>query len=307
MARWMVIALTLAALVAPGNAMLYYNLGNAANTTDPGTGVPFDSVGKITTADGSGISGSAIYLGGGYVLTAHHVTTNATFSHVTFGSTVYQVDMTAFSGSMSIQVEPGVDMKILKLTTAPDIAPVNLLSAPIENFSEAATLVGWGNGRDPSAALGETVVPWGNTTTSAHRWGLNVPRFTETLSYDSYSCVDLIITILGGPAPTYDPPGVGDAEAALAVYDSGGGLFQEINGTWYLVGLAVATDINGVSTFGDDQPFVESQGDFNYFVRISSYYDSILAIIPEPSTATLLGMTLFSAALVFGRGRRNAR
>ena len=124
MLRWIAIFLASASLLAPSYGMLYYNLGNGANTTDPGTGVPFDSVGKVTTSDGSGISGSAVYLGDGYVLTANHVTTDSNYKYVTFGSTVYEVDTMAFSGSMSIQVEPGVDMKIMKLTTTPTVSAV---------------------------------------------------------------------------------------------------------------------------------------------------------------------------------------
>jgi len=302
MLRWIAIVFASASLLSPSYGMLYYNLGNGANTTDPGTGVPFDSVGKVTTSDGSGISGSAIYLGDGYVLTANHVTTNATYGYVTFGSTVYQMDTVAFSGSMTIQVEPGVDMKIMKLTTTPTVSAVNLLSTPTEQVA-SATLVSWGNGRDASVPLGSTTVNWGNSTTSAHRWGTNVIKFAQSISYDGYT-EDILGTILGGPAPTYIPSGVGDGEASVVLNDSGSGLFQQIGGTWYLVGLTVVTETAGSSTFGNDQTTLP-RGDADFFVRISSYEDSIMAIIPEPSAAALLGLTAVSFGLVSRRARQS--
>ena len=301
MLRWIGLVFVSAALVAPSQAMLYYNNGNATNLTDPGTGVPFDSVGKVTTSNGSGISGSAIYLGNGYVLTANHVTTDATYRYVTFGSTVYEVDTAAFSGSMSKQVESGVDMKVLKLTSLPTVAAVSLLSSPIEQIS-AATLVSWGNGRDASVPLGTSTVNWGDETTSAHRWGINVPKFVDSISYDSYT-EDVIGTILGGPSPTYTPPGVGNDEAAVTLNDSGSGLFQQIAGTWYLIGLTVTTETFGSSTFGNDQSS-GIRGDADYFVRISSYDDAIMAVIPEPSIASLLGLTVFTLTLASRRGRQ---
>lgn len=299
--RFLLAALILVLGSFASQGMVFFNLDNSANQTDPGTGVPWDSVGKITTSDASGVTGSAVYLGAGFILTANHVTIGGINSYVTFnGNSTYQIDLTYFSGNASAQVA-GVDMKVIKLTSAPSVAAVNLLTTSSETTANA-TLIGWGVGRG-STPLGNSTVAWGNNTTSAKRWGLNAPTDivnVGTLLNPSFA----VRTVAGGNGVSYNPDGVGDAEAALSVNDSGGGLFQNISGTWYLIGIAIGVQQqNGgsTSTFGNDRVSPSPKGDDNYYQRISDYDTQIQALIPEPS-AFFLAFGGLSLLVLLRRG-----
>lgn len=283
--------LILALGVGSSHALVLWNLDNSANQTDPGTGVPWNAVAKVVNSDGSLLSGSAVYLGDGYLLTANHVTMDLTYSYITFdGVEFFSIDPTFNDGSRDYgkQVAAGVDMAVFKLTSIPVSATaVTLLPSADEKFgaTNSATLIGWGVGRDNASPLETNSVTWGALGTSAKRWGVNAPRTTNTISYDSYS-YEAIITYAGNTNSIFPGNrGLGDAEAAATVYDSGSGLFQYIDGEWFLIGLTTAVDTGGTSEYGDDS---SGGGDANYFARISSYEGEITALVPEPSTVSLL-------------------
>jgi len=307
----------LVALVLIGQSasgMVLWNLDNSENQSDPGTGVPWGSVFAVTDANGELCSGSAVYLGNGYLLTANHVTMNATYKFVTFnGVNFFEIDDTFQSGSRAAgkQVASGeagvvLDMAVFKLKTIPGgVQPATLLSTPSEEVA-SATMVGWGVGRAAGEALEDPVVSWGNSTTSEKRWGVNTPRDLVSISYGGGNYT-AIRTVAGGNGASFDPDGLGNAEAAATLLDSGSGLFQEIGGTWYLIGLTNTVDQLGggsTSTFGDDKTSGAGRGDGNYFTRISDYDAQILATIPEPATAILLGITLLLTPLAFRRSRK---
>ncbi len=263
--------------VHSAGAVILFGLGNSANQTDPGTGVPFSGVGMLSDAGLANPMGSAIYLGGGYMLTANHVGMKP---YVTFdGSTFYQRDL-SFS---PVQVAANVDMQIFRLTTLPTVAAANVYTGASEQIAPA-TQIGWGLGRDPTVPVDSLAVAWGDTSTIAKRWGLNTPLGLVTLSTGVGSYAGFY-TVLG--SETGSPAGLGASEAAATLDDSGSGLFQQIGGTWYLIGLTVGVDTFGTSTFGNDQS-ANPNGDGNYFVRVGTYSSQIVSIIPEPSAAGLL-------------------
>lgn len=287
MRKLLLAAILLVATRFAAPAMVFWNLDNDANLTDPGTGAPWSAVAKIYDPTNNAVSGSAVYLGNGFLLTANHVFVgpNPTYhtnnySSVNFGSTnSFLIDPTF--GTYGIQVAPGVDMKVIKLTLDPSgVNAATLLSTPTEEVAPA-TIIGWGVGRDPSSPLGSTNVTWGNTNTSAKRWGVNEPKTVGTNPYD------YIATVAGATGPEFDPDGLGDAEASVTLLDSGSGLFQEIGGDWYLIGITTSTDTKDAAIYGNDATS-GSHGDFDYFARISSYDQQIIALIPEPSTVSLL-------------------
>lgn len=290
---------------APG--VILFNKDNSANQSDPGSGVPWEAVGRVSNSDGSTVTGSAVYVGSGWVLTAHHVTVDGTHKYVSFdGVTTYEID----TGQI-YQVAAGVDMKVMKLTSTPSITPVTLLTTPSETTGNA-TLIGWGYGRDPSVPLGNQTVAWGNATTGAKRWGINQPYDNLTISYSGYSYT-AIRTILGaddGPGGTINPDGAGDDEAAAAMNDSGSGLFQNIGGTWYLIGITTTVSALWTSYFSDDSLVspADDPGHGNFFARISSYDEEILALIPEPGTSGLAGAGfLLAAARLLRRRKRKSQ
>jgi len=267
-------------LSGAAHAVILFGLDNSANQTDPGTGVPFDSVARVF--NGSSIGGSAVYLGDRWMLTANHV---GPYNSVSFnGITSYSWD-----GAPPIQIGT-TDMKLFRLTTEPTVAAVPLYSGSSE-LSAPATLVGWGVGRDPSVPVNTNAVQWGGNSTSAKRWGLNEPRGFMGLAYDSYT-YQALYTVLG--SATGSPAGLGANEAATTFLDSGSGLFQEFGGVWYLTGITTTLDTLNSSNFGNDQISLP-RGDRNFFARISAYESEISAIIiPEPTaTVFITGALLF--------------
>ena len=306
MRNFLLAAILLMATRFAAPAMVFWNLGNDANQTDPGTGAPWSAVAKVVNSNVSLLSGSAIYLGGGYMLTANHVTMNTNeFSYVTFdGTNTFAIDPSYQSGSRQMgkqvtnAVATNVDMAVFKLLLHPtEITPVNLLATTNEAFGSSATIIGWGVGRYPGTPLESTNVPWDTnnaSNTSAKRWGVNAPKAVGTNPYD------FLVTVAGATGTNFDPDGLGDAEASVTLLDSGSGLFQEIGGDWYLIGLTTSTDGNNAAVYGNDATS-GSHGDFDYFARISSYEQQIAALIPEPSTYALLALGTAAVGLAFLR------
>lgn len=268
-------------------AIILFGLDNLANQTDPGTGVPFDAVARVSNALSGQIGGSAVHLGNGWMLTADHV---GSIAFTTFNGTDFY--------NRDVSVEPirieTTDMKLFRLDTTPTVAAAQIYFGSGETTAPA-TLIGWGRGRDPSVPVNTSSVAWSNSlTTSAKRWGWNRPASVDDLSYTlnakNYE-QEVILTILGG-----SPSGLGANEAAAITHDSGSGMFQQIGGEWYLIGLAATVEVSGTSVFGSDD-LSPTRGDWNAFVRVGTYYDAIMQEIPEPSTSALSGLLALLAMM----------
>ena len=262
----------------PAQALILYGEDNSANQTDPGTGLPFDSVAKISDGLGGNVSGTGIYLGNGYMLTANHVNNR---SHVTFdGSTFHEWD----SAFTPVQIG-STDMKIFKLSSDPGVSGV-LLYGGNNELSQPGNIVGWGVGRNPSVPVETNSVAWGDSTTEAKRWDENTVEGFSTASDSTYTYT-AFNTVAGSPFAS--PAGLGANEAAVTLNDSGSGFFQKIGGVWYLTGLTTSVETLNTTNFGADQNL--SGGSENYFVRISAYQTQIALLVPEPGSALLTAIT----------------
>ncbi|WOO39975.1 hypothetical protein [Rubellicoccus peritrichatus] len=265
-------------IACDAHAMLLGSGDNDANLTDPGTGVPFHAIALICNDGGSSPAGSAVYLGGKYLITANHVDGGNTRTHVTFDSNTYWERDAGFT---PIRIGE-LDLKLIKLIDDPGINGVTLNTNASLDSSADATLIGWGRAHnestpDPSISGQKITWDWDTSNdTIAKRWGLNEVEGTESITNGgTYTALTTYLDNSGG-----------NDEAALATYDSGSGLFIEINGQWYLAGLAtLVTQQEGAdtSTFGGG---FFNRGDQNLFVRISSYVSAILAAVPDTSTFT---------------------
>lgn len=265
---------------------ILFGRDNSANRSNPGGGVPWDAVGKVTNATSSTVAGSAVHIGNGWVITANHV--NLTSNYISFDGIIsYQINPSTIQ-----QVAPGVDLKTFRLTTIPSVTAVNLLTTSSELASQAVT-VGWGVGRGPELP-GTSLVTWGNDSTAAKRWGVNQIRDAPTVSGGGYT-YQALRTVLGGDdgaGATYNPDGLGADESAMTLNDSGGALFQLIGGVWYLVGVTTAVELFGTSAFGHDSVSSQGRGHANYFARVSAYDTQIIAAAPEPGIIGLLALSL---------------
>lgn len=261
-------------LSSTAHAIILYSGDNNANLTAPDTAreAIFNSVAKISNADGTGIVGSATHIKDKYMLTAAHVLyENQTprRSYVTFdGITYWAIDL----NFLPIQIGTA-DLVLFKLIQNPNLPETPLYSSTNERF-KTGTLIGWGYGRDPDQ-IEETGTNrtwnWGNGSTIKKRWGINQIESTGNGSIGSNTYQYLL---------THLNSNQGSNEVAFAYYDSGSGLFVSNSGTWQLAGITTAVSTFGSSTFAQ---FSGNQ-DANYFVRISQYRQTILNNIPDTST-----------------------
>jgi hypothetical protein len=255
-------------------AIILYSGDNDANLTAPDTAreAAFNSVAKITNADGTGIVGSATHVKDKYMLTAEHVIykdVTPRRTHVTFdGITYWAIDL----NFLPIQIGTA-DLVLFKLIENPNLPETPLYSSTNERF-KTGTLIGWGYGRDTEQVnqTGTTRTwNWGTGPTIKKRWGTNRIEATGNANIGG-QIYDYMLTQLNSSQD--------NDEAAFAYYDSGSGLFVSNSGTWQLAGITTAVSTFGSSTFAQ---FSGSQ-DANYFVRISQYRQTILNNIPDTST-----------------------
>lgn len=256
------------------HAIILYSGDNNDNLTAPDTAreAIFNSVAKISNADGTSIVGSATHIKDKYMLTAAHVLyENQTprRSYVTFdGITYWAIDL----NFLPIQIGTA-DLVLFKLIENPNLPETPLYNSTNERF-KTGTLIGWGYGRDPDQ-IEETGTTrtwnWGDNSTIKKRWGTNEIEGIGNGSIGS-NTYQYFFTLLNSNQ--------GSDEAAFAYYDSGSGLFVSNSGIWQLAGITTAVSATASSTFAQ---FVSSQ-DANYFVRISQYRQTILNNIPDTST-----------------------
>ncbi len=248
-------------------AIILYSGDNSANLTAPDTARTdiFNSVAKITNADGTGIVGSAVHIKDKYLLTAEHVLYKDAIprrTHVSFdGTTYWAIDL----NFLPRQIDTA-DLVLFKLIEDPNLPETQLYSSSNE-LNNTGTLIGWGYGRDANQADQTSTTrtwTWGTGSTIDKRWGTNQVADPGN--------ANILQTRLNSNQ--------GASEAASAYYDSGSGLYISNSGTWQLAGITTAVTTFGSSTFAN---FTGTQ-DSNYFVRVSQYRQTILNNIPDTST-----------------------
>lgn len=283
----------------PAYGLILFGADNQATTAHPGLtlggvfdAAPWLSVGKVSLADDSGLAGSAVHLGHGWMITADHVSL-AGNRGVVFGEGIgfYALDPT-----FNPQQIGTADVKIFRLQSTPNVPAVPIHTGPI---TTAPSLhIGWGVGRD-ATALQQATVGWGADSTSAHRWGLNNPAYFANLEYNYNSKTytqTAIVTLAGSDTAN------GIYEAALTRYDSGSGLFQWIDGAWHLAGIGITVEVNNTSFFGTVNPADASppRGHANYLASIPHLSTEIIAVIPE-AASLLLALIPLACAATFRR------
>ena len=255
-------------------AIILYSGDNSANLTAPDTARTdiFNSIAKITNADGTGIVGSAVHVKGKYLLTAEHVLykdVTPRRTHISFDGTTYlAIDL----NFLPRQIDTA-DLVLFKLIKDPNLPEIQLYSSTNE-LNKTGTLIGWGYGRDANQADQTSTTRtwnWGTAPTINKRWGTNQVANTGNADI-SGKVYDFLQTRLNSNQ--------GGSEAAFAYYDSGSGLYISNSGTWQLAGITTAVTTFGSSTFAN---FTGTQ-DSNYFVRVSQYQQTILNNIPDTST-----------------------
>lgn len=238
---------------------------SGTHTADPGTGVPWDNVLKTT-----GTSGSAVYLGGGWVLTANHVfddSPSSTSSAVDFMGISYPSDP---SHIYELTNPPGgtanPDLRLYRLSYDLGLPTVFLGDAPV---GTDVTMIGFGGG--------------------VKRWGTNVVEADNINAFVNGRNTLAFFT-------DYDTATPGEGQGIVG--DSGGGTFYEVTTGppatqgWYLGGVMFA--VGSLTPGGQTGTFHADLGFYGPEIEtIIAANGSAPLIVPEPSTLALLGSLSF--------------
>ncbi len=272
----LVVALTL--LAARAEALILIGDDESNNLVAPANGAPWDHVAFIGPGSGTGV-----YLGNGFLLTANHVGLGSIFLN---GNT-YSLDSSFGSGGAE-QIG-GADIKLLRIIGDPGLSALPIIGASDHDLNKASTLIGWGVGR--GATVPNQGWQWGDASTEQERWGTNVTLSTaDTTSLAPAEALLTSFSRNGGPE-----------EAQLTLIDSGSGLFQQFGGVWKLAGTGVDVTTGGEALYDNNPNTAGDQPDFSYFVRLTDYRDQINSVIatanvpePGPTSLSLFGLLVMT-------------
>ncbi len=257
------------------------------NTTAPGDDPGWANVGITNGA-------SAVYLGNGWVLTATHVSTTA---DIILGGVPYSRDLNTHT---PLWTDPWTvsDMHLVKILGDPGLPSLTLSSVQLE-LNDSVLMIGRGENRQTSLSYYDAsfneITPPPPATYRGYKWG----GLGRTMRWGTNQISDRDIA-LGGPnnavtvsyAAVFNNTLGATSEAAAVNGDSGGAVFSKVSGGWELVGIMLSRDIYS----GQPVSGVTVYGNSTYFADLSFYHDQIMAIVPEPNTALLLGVGLIACA-----------
>ncbi len=278
-------------------------------------------VGQVT-------SGSGVYLGNDWAITAVHITGTDSLGdprppgNLILNGTPHPRD-TSVDPVRLVNPSNGTpaDLVLYKLlpSAALDAMPPVTLPTSTPDIGTEVVMIGVGRDREPDLMAWTTQPIAG----SDERQWLPVPTTNPTREFTGYQWVDdatartlrwgtntisdnhlnnpgeMIFVNTDSPfgtifgLETIFNAGVSDNEAQPAIGDSGGAMFAKNNGTgqWELVGI-----INSVEVF-TSQPEIAVFGNATRSVDLAPFHDQIQEIIPEPSSAGVLaGLVLIGAA-----------
>lgn len=267
----------------PAQAVLIdLGIGNG-NTTAPGDDPGWANVGITNGA-------SAVYLGNGWVLSATHVSTTA---NIILGGISYSRDMSTLTPIMTDPTTQS-DMHLVKIIGDPGLPSLTLSSLQLD-FNDPLLMIGRGDNREASLFYYDInfneITPPPPAAYKGYKWGTS--GRTMRWGTNNVSSLDVL---LPGPSgrltvsygAVFDETGGSTSEMAAVNGDSGGAVFSKASGSWELVGIMLSRDLypnqptSGVTVYGNE----------SYFADLSFYHGQIMSIVPEPSTALLLGVGL---------------
>ncbi len=274
-------------LASQSQAVVVATNYESAGLNDPG--MPYwGNVGQMSSA-------STVYLGGGWAITANHVTPgDFRFSDGR--------DFAVVQGSEVVLTNPAnsgagghADLRMFRLAQDPGLPTVPIVStAPAA--SAIVMMIGAGLDRDSQLIGWQTnTAPWPQTplafaptrgfdllSTSHIRWGESRISTSQAINNGT---VTFITNFSANGVPL---------QAQAVSGDSGGGVFELVNGTWQLAGIMTAETLltnqpSGTVVFGDN----------SYSASLAVYRNEIMSIIgtPLPTTTQALSSASLSSSV----------
>lgn len=265
-------------------------------------GSQFLNVGELHASAGYG---SATLIAPNWILTAGHMFSGSVAGQVKFGGTWYTID----SGSVYPAWEIGKnDLALAHLSSSVvGIAPAPIYGGALVEVGKVATSVGFGTSGD-----GDTGNIHGYGTKRAFQnmvdgydqkiWGYDYHGLL--LDFDKPDSSTNTFGLIGSSAAPLD------LEGCATPGDSGGGLFEEINGVQTLIGVTSYVAWEGVDPWAARANNTYGYyGDNNGYSRVADwtnwiYEQSGVAAVPEPATWMCL---LGSFAILIRRRPRQAK
>ena len=297
-----VFLLLLLMLSPAAHAVVINTASGIGNTNAPADDPGWANVGYVNGASG-------IYLGAGWVLTAAHVGAgNITFSGTSYaplaGTTVQLTNNT-------IGRTTNTDLLMFQLASTPaGLGPLTLAStAP--TLGAAVTMIGAGRDRGDFTqwSVNTGTSPWtwtqvssgGNFAgyqtldTNTMRWGTNTVSTADVWVNGTNGVPDV-----KSFATTFNALTLDDNEAQAVLGDSGGAVFTKRESAWELSGVMFS-----VAGF-EGQPSAATTpvfGNVTLSADLSYYAPQIMSIIPEPSTYSLLVVSMLGVGIYALRRR----
>ena len=297
-------------------AVIVYGVSNAGASVDYGGSANAAQLSVVSV----GGSGSAVYLGNGWFITANHVS-------VGIGTKVYQNGLFAVVDMVDSQLHSyndySADLKMFHVGDADDLAYLQPVKVDADILSSVSVsrwnifgkfsygsellLVGAGYGRASDEDLSATVVEGSIAAAGVHSGTITLLSKTQKLYGADSEPVPYNFLMSMAESKT------GRAQALLR--DSGAGMFYYKDGDWYLLGTVVSVDSTESQTCSTFGAYTTSSADYSAYSRtfaidLSEFSDKINEIaatgseVPEPaSAAAMLAAAALAAALALRRTR----
>ena len=319
----------LVAAVTPVGAVIITGGDGGGNTTAQSA---LDEFPDFDLFDNVGLqgSGSAVYLGDSWFLTAFHINGAGEPGGVEIGGVTFARDV----GTPTVQLmNPSdnslTDLRMFRTTNAPPGLPAVTIGTSTPAVGDDVVMVGYGADREPGLTTwsvdtdvdpnvwSESDFSGSDTTASGYkqeafasnaesrdlRWGTNTVTRNHVTDPDNLIYENSGSGTVLGFATEFNS-GVSGNEAQATDGDSGGAVFWKntVTDEWELVGI-----LNAVTEFSGQPSLANVFGTDTFSVDLTLLHDQIESIrsVPEPGSAMILGG--LAAAWLGRRPRRGGR